>query len=320
MEDFLKKFSTIPQKFITDFYVIAKEQYNENEIIIDFDIVAEWLETQKGHLKNVLIKNFEKNYDYIEKRTTKQHSHGGAKFIEILITPNCFKELCMVSQTAKAKEVRKYFIEMEKLIRRYHETIQEKMHKEIGLLKVNQKPKSNIKGGVLYILRALNTDVTLYKIGKSGDIGKRLKTYNSGNANDVEPEFIIPVKDIESAESCVKASIKKFQYRKYKEVYEMDIQVLKELLEKCTEISNGLLKYYEGKRKETKKKLQRFKSDNEKFFIVIVKDDEVHPKEKSKTDSKSKVKSESKAKVKVKSNSKSKVKPKRTTKIMSKDK
>jgi len=31
----------------------------------------------------------------------------------ILITPNCLKELCMISQTKKAKEVRKYFIEMD---------------------------------------------------------------------------------------------------------------------------------------------------------------------------------------------------------------
>jgi hypothetical protein len=106
----------------------------------------------------------------------------------------------MVSQTPKAKEVRKYFIEMEKLVRRYYEKIKEDMYKEIGLLKKNQKPKTNIKGGVIYILRALNTNTTLYKLGKTKDLKNRSNTYNSGNANDVEPEFIIPVHDIDATE------------------------------------------------------------------------------------------------------------------------
>ena len=79
---------------------------------------------------------------------------------KILITPNCMKELCMISQTAKAKKVRKYFIEMEKLIKRYFKNIKEDMYKKIGILETNQKPKINVKGGVSYILKALNTNAT----------------------------------------------------------------------------------------------------------------------------------------------------------------
>ena len=39
MEQFLKQFSTIPHNFITDFFIIAKEEYCDNEIIIDFSTV-----------------------------------------------------------------------------------------------------------------------------------------------------------------------------------------------------------------------------------------------------------------------------------------
>jgi phage anti-repressor protein len=67
---------------------------------------------------------------------------------KMLITPNCLKELCMISQTKKAKEVRKYFIEMEKLVKRYAEMIKDEMYKKIGLLETNQKSKLNI---VLFI-------------------------------------------------------------------------------------------------------------------------------------------------------------------------
>lgn len=136
----------------------------------------------------------------------------------------------MISQTKKAKEVRKYFIEMEKLVKRYAEMIKDEMYKKIGLLETNQKSKLDIKGGVIYILKALNANVTLYKLGKSTNLKNRLNTYNSGNANDIEPLFILPVNDIDNVESCIKKSCKLYQYRKYKEVYEIDINVLKDVM------------------------------------------------------------------------------------------
>ena len=47
MEKFIKKFSTIPHNFISDFFVIAKEEYSDNEIAIDFDLIAKWLNVNK---------------------------------------------------------------------------------------------------------------------------------------------------------------------------------------------------------------------------------------------------------------------------------
>ena len=152
MEDFLKRFSTIPSNFISDFFIIAKEEYLDNEIIIDFDIICKWLKVLKENLKKILIKNFEKDFDYTINTIKKQHKNTKrtSMFDVITITPNCLKELCMISQTSKAKEVRKYFIEMEKLVKRYFETIKEEMFKKIGILEINQKPKIDIKK-VLFI-------------------------------------------------------------------------------------------------------------------------------------------------------------------------
>lgn len=47
-------------------------------------------------------------------RKNKQTQNRKSIYENILVTPNCMKELCMISQTAKAKEVRKYFIEMDR--------------------------------------------------------------------------------------------------------------------------------------------------------------------------------------------------------------
>jgi len=270
MEQFLKKFSNLPIEFIEDFFIIAKENYLDNEIIINFDIIVKWLETRKDDLKKLLINNFENKYDYIITKKEKNITtyKGKTKYEEILITPDCFKELCMISQTKKAKEVRKYFLVLEKLIKKYNDDIKEKLYDEIGLLKNNQKPKVDIKGGVIYIIKALNSEATLYKLGMSNDLKQRLNNYNTGNANDIEPLFIIKVNDIKGVENCIKNACRKYQYRKYKEVYEIDIQVLKELITMCDEFMNKISVILD-KEKITKQKISRMKKKLEKYFIYI---------------------------------------------------
>lgn len=271
MEEFLKKFSGVPNKFIEDFYSIAREEYNENDFAIDFYRVVLWLKVRRENLKRLLISHFEEEYDYIIEVEKVKHRTGASIRENIFLTSNCFKELCMLSRTEKAKEVRKYFIAMENLVKRYHDTIKEQMYKKIGILLKNQKPKTKIEGGVVYILEAQNSDVTLYKIGKTVGLKNRLNTYNSGNANEVEPLFILKVKDVLAVEACVKKAIRKYQYRKYKEIFEIDLDVLKEITMKCGEFSDGLTKFVEDKMGS--KKLERLRKTKKQLFLGIFRDD-----------------------------------------------
>jgi hypothetical protein len=120
-------------------------------------------------------------------------------------------------------------------------------------------------------LKALNTDVTLYKLGKTANLKNRLNTYNSGNANDVEPFFIIPVNDIDAVESCIKNLCKKYQYRKYKEVYEIDIDVLKEIMSDCNEFVNKMTFKLTNniEKQKFKKHISRMKKKLDKYFIYV---------------------------------------------------
>ena len=70
------------------------------------------------------------------------------------------------------------------------------MKKTIDMLKANQKPKVNDVSEKIYILKELNSNVTLYKLGETKDLKNRLLTYNSGNANDIELLFKINVNNI----------------------------------------------------------------------------------------------------------------------------
>lgn len=64
MEKFIKQFSNVPNEFVTDFFNISKEEYNDNDFSIDFEKVVKWLSVLKGNLKTLLINNFEEKYDY----------------------------------------------------------------------------------------------------------------------------------------------------------------------------------------------------------------------------------------------------------------
>jgi phage anti-repressor protein len=269
MEEFIKKYTTLPENFIKDFFIISKEEYDEKDLIINFDLVVKWLEVSKSNLTRLLVDNFEKDFDYsIEKKHIKRKTTGATTVNEIYITPNCFRELCMISQTTKAKLVRKYFIEMENIVKRYHTNIKLEMEKTIGLLEANQKPKIISNGGEVYIIKALNTNVTLYKLGKTSDLKHRLNNYNSGNANEIEPLFRLKVNNIQAVEDCVKGLCKKYQYRKYKEVYKIDINILRKIMKKCSNVYNEFLHEFKQDKVSFKNKVSRAKSSGELYLYI----------------------------------------------------
>jgi phage anti-repressor protein len=278
MEEFLKQYSNIPIEFIKDFYNISKEEYNDNEKIISFDNVVKWLNVRHENLKRLLISKFEKDYDYSIEKINLQKKGGGTYTYKILLTPDCFKELCMISQTERAKEVRKYFLILEKLIRKYKDDINEKIKKELGIVQFNQKPKIKIKGAYIYIIEAQNniSAEKLYKIGKTINLNNRMKTYNTGNANDAERLFTLKVDDIDTVENCIKNIVKKHQYRKYKEVYQINIDILKDIIVSCDYFTKCMIEKLKDEKKPTKNisRMQKNKNKNN-FFIYIKYDDKL---------------------------------------------
>lgn len=97
----------------------------------------------------------------------------------ILLTPDCFKRLCLLSKTKKGEDVRTYFIELEKLINNYKNYIIEGLNNTVKILENNLKhiPK-NIKGCV-YILKSPKDIDGIYRFGKTTDFANRLNNYNN---------------------------------------------------------------------------------------------------------------------------------------------
>ena len=91
------------------FFNLYNFQTSQNNFVINLNIIIKWLKTTKGRIKETLTRSYIENIDY---KISKDKSTGGRPSENILITPDCFKRLCMSSKTAKAEEVRTYFIEI----------------------------------------------------------------------------------------------------------------------------------------------------------------------------------------------------------------
>jgi len=256
--NFLKIYSSIPNNFIEDFFGMYDIK-NKHSFSISLDIIAKWLDTRKGKLKETLLATYTKNTDYIIQKSTLK-SVGKPKEI-ILLTPKCFKLLCMLSKTKKAVEVREFYLSLEDVLDQYKDYIIDGLKEKINKLENNQKPKINQQSGIIYIIQT-SDGIGLYKLGRTKNLNNRLKSYNADKIDDIEPLFIYETKDIEEVEKCVKAFCKQYQYRKYKEVFQIDLNLLKQFIVECGNIKKNVhLKYQ-------KHKLNNLKGGNNMFMCI----------------------------------------------------
>jgi len=233
--EFLKTYSKINNKFIDDFFSLY-DVNNNNSFIINLDKISEWLNTKKGDLKETLTNSYKLNIDFIINKTVSNGKKGAPKE-NILLSVRCFKLLCMQSRTKKAIEVREYFYLLEELIDKYKNYIIEGLKDKINKLEHNQKPKVNPCKGIIYIIQTTD-DITLYKIGKTINLKNRLLKYNADKKDDIIPIYIYESDNIDAVEKCIKAFMKEYQYRKYKEIYQVNIDIIKDFINKCGDIAN----------------------------------------------------------------------------------
>jgi phage anti-repressor protein len=259
--DFLKTYSKISNKFIDDFFSLY-DLTNKNNFIIDLTKVAKWLDSKKGKIKETLLNSYKLNIDYVVNKTTSNGKKGAPKE-EILLTVKCFKLLCMQSRTKKAVEVREYFYALEELIDKYKNYIIEGLKDKIEKLENNQKPKVNPSKGVIYIIQT-SDDMTLYKIGKTQNLKNRLLKYNTDKKDDIVPIYIYESEDIDAVEKCIKLFMKHYQYRKYKEVYQVNVDIIKQFINKCGDIAEMNLNIH---LKEKNKSLKG--GDNSNYYFAL---------------------------------------------------
>jgi len=233
--NFLKKYSNVPNQFIDDFFSLMDyKEFESNEKIVDLDKVIKWLDINKGMAKKTLTNSYRKNIDYTIKKVIKPKGKGGQKREIILLTIRCFKKFCQLTRSKHGDDVRNYFIDVEYTLNKYKNYIIEGLSDKIDTIKKGKKPKVNPERAIIYIFKTADTpENSLYKIGRTKDLTKRLQSHQSSLSENIEILFYLETDDAKTVESCIKNFAKKYQYRKYKEVYEVNIDILKLLATKC---------------------------------------------------------------------------------------
>ncbi len=130
--------------------------------MVDLDVVCKWLHVKKFTLKHTLMASYTKGIDYtVTKPLVGRASRGYANTERIMMTPDCFKALCMMSRARNAKQVREYFLAVERTLFTYREEIMAGMDNRIGVLERNQrgvgaraKASDDDAGGVIYVIKA----------------------------------------------------------------------------------------------------------------------------------------------------------------------
>lgn len=131
-----------------------------------------------------------------------------------------FEKICMNSSTKKGQEFRDYFVMLRKFIDYYKQHISDK------ILELSQSNK------FIYIL-SVNKNNNILKLGRTGDMRKRLQTYSTGKEKHPDVKFIMIVEDDKRVEKCAKVFTKAYQYKANKELYKMNNDKLKKIIFNC---------------------------------------------------------------------------------------
>lgn len=222
LKEFLYKFTAVPQKFIDEYYQFY-ELCNNNIYGIPVENIIKYLGlTNQYMLEERIRKSYKLNIDYVIIRENKKLTKG-SKDAHYMISFETFERICLSSTTKKGSEYRDYFVMLRKFIDYYKNHISDKI---LELTKTNK---------YIYIL-AVNKRTNIFKVGRTGDIRKRLQSYSTGKETHPDIQYIQIVEDDNRVENCIKLFSKTQQYKGHKELYKIHIDNLKDKVFDCAKL------------------------------------------------------------------------------------
>lgn len=168
----------------------------------------------------------------------------------VIVSPDCFKELCMHVGTKKSKEIKKYYIELEKVFKFYLEYQNEYQKLQLGNYKEElenkQKELEETKDKVMdmardfkhkelefddFIYIATNEyyhKQNVYKIGKSNRLNKREKCFNTFfiNGQKMYYIYIFQCHNARVLEQLLFTCLSNYKYNKVNELFNIHLSKL----------------------------------------------------------------------------------------------
>lgn len=233
---------------------------NDKWIYLDNDLIL-WLEYKditrgKEAIIKLLKRNYQESDDYkilnnnefdinnfcsaiMSEQNHEEEKRGAHNKQYITVSPDCFKELCMHVGTSKSKEIKKYYIELEKVFKFYLEYQNEYRKLELENKQKELEEKENIiieqkeeikqfinvqiktinklkKDEYVYITtNKLNARNNIFKIGKCNHLTGRLSTFNTNALLDNEFYYtkVIPCNNSRILEGLIHSLLSPFNYK-----------------------------------------------------------------------------------------------------------
>jgi hypothetical protein len=179
----------------------------------------------------------------------------------VLLTYECAKLLCMISRSEKATMIRNFYIEIEKILINYKDNIAQNLYDQLEI-KINNKKiiNDNNKKALIYILKVDDKTNEGFKIGKTEDLKARMRQYNVGRISELPIVFVYQTEYIDEIENCMKENLKRYQLKHNTEIFDIDLDFIKDTVTYCTK-KNALL---------IKKNNKLFRSKDNKRWLIFI--------------------------------------------------
>jgi len=250
--------------------------YIDNDMLVWIGYNAEENYKNKQSYNNLIKDNFEENIDYklmfskefnnISNSTLKVYrnkeinSHNKTK--HLIISPDCFKQSLMLLRTGKSKEIKKYYIELEKIFRFYLEYQNQYKDKQLKEKDIELKEEKSLNTFIsdeivkyqtmnfdeyIYIVTTkLNAKNKLFKVGRTKDLTSRLGSYKTGHHPNDKFYYCFYMKthSAQKVENIISYIFSSFKVEPKSELYHIDYNTLETYLKKICGDYNNWIEYY----------------------------------------------------------------------------
>lgn len=187
----------------------------------------------------------------------------GNKTKHLIVSPDCFKQSLMMLRTDKAKEIKKYYIELEKIFKFYLQY--QTKYQELKNLNINnelqeEKQKNSYLNKNAFDYHHLMMKEYLYiattfsyayqnnfKIGKTNNLTQRMSQYNTSHNKNQKYYYVFvsePTYYAKSIEYILKHILAKFRNSDTNEIYVINFEFLEKIVKNVCNNYNASINYY----------------------------------------------------------------------------
>ena len=188
--------------------------------------------------------SYKKNTDYFEitldeeinltkiyKKTLNKKNYNKKYF---KLTTDCFKQIAMSSNSEIGKLTKKYYIEMERIVKDFSNQELQRLQNENAKLKRNLNPITISKKEGLYMQH--ENSILKYRIGSGEILRRRIKQHNSSHSDNIIVDYCLETTCYKDLESIVLKILDTKRYREDKDFFDCDIKIIKKAINKANKL------------------------------------------------------------------------------------